>query len=479
MPARTGKCINFGGCNKADSQEVITIPDGDDFVCPDCEKSLVASSGGRSKSGGLPAGKLKLILPVVLGLGLVGALIAWLYIGSAPKIVSFDVEPAQINFGQTATLKWSVEHASDISIDHSLGSMQPEDNFPVSPRETTTYTVTAKSGSRLVTKSVTLQVIPQQSQVIPPQPPQPPGPGPLEPPIQPSGPPAIDSFTATPRVVHVGETSVLQWSTRNARSVSIPNINPPSNNLPPTGTLSVTPHAPGPVTILLVAAGERNSVRRTVVITVKGPGNGTPVQHGVLPPPSHSQPFAPRSQPLTPPPGPGPGPGNPAMASPPIISLRAFPRSIPAGSSTTLQWSVLGATQVEITPEPGQVGPSGVQQISPETSSTYTLRATGPGGTTQQSVNVEVQERSGPASGTLVWEGDVQGTQLVTIENGTASPGQLISGRLPGVQVIIQPQNEKKVGIASAPSPENGFQRLVLRVFGHGHTRVAINWSTP
>jgi hypothetical protein len=86
---------------------------------------------------------------------------------------------------------------------------------------------------------------------------------------------------------------------------------------------------------------------------------------------------------------------------------------------------------------------------------------------------------STPASGTLIWEGDVQGTQLVTIQDGVASPGQLMSAGLPGREVVLQPQNEKKVGIASAPSPDNHYRRVVLRVFGHGHTHVVVNWSTP
>ena len=42
MPARKGKCINFGLCPKADSREVITVNDGEEFSCPfpDCRKPL-------------------------------------------------------------------------------------------------------------------------------------------------------------------------------------------------------------------------------------------------------------------------------------------------------------------------------------------------------------------------------------------------------------------------------------------------------
>ena len=42
MPVRKGKCINFGLCPKADSREIITVNDGEEFSCPfpDCRKPL-------------------------------------------------------------------------------------------------------------------------------------------------------------------------------------------------------------------------------------------------------------------------------------------------------------------------------------------------------------------------------------------------------------------------------------------------------
>jgi hypothetical protein len=289
-----------------------------------------------------------------------------------------------------------------VSIDPGLGPVQSEDTFPVSPRGTTTYTLTAKKGSNVVTKSVTLQVniaqlppapipapIPGPAPVPVPVPGPTPRPVPVPAPVV--GPPVITSFSATPAVVQAGQTVVLQWSTRNARSVSFPGANPPKNNLPPVGNLSITPRSPGTFPVSLMATGLRTSVRQTIMIRVV---NG---QRG-----------------YTPQPGPGPAP-----QPQPVYPLTP-PRQEP-------------------TPEPP----------------------------------------SNPASGTLIWEGDVQGTQLVTIQGGTASPGQLMSAGLPGREVVLQPQNEKKVGIASAPSPDNQYRRVVLRVFGHGHTRVVVNWSTP
>ncbi|MBL8291651.1 MAG: hypothetical protein JNN08_07440 [Bryobacterales bacterium] len=86
---------------------------------------------------------------------------------------------------------------------------------------------------------------------------------------------------------------------------------------------------------------------------------------------------------------------------------------------------------------------------------------------------------SGPSAGTIVWEGTVNGTELVTIQNGVASQGALISGALPGVAVIVQPTDEKKVTIASAPQPADNYQRLVFRVKNKGRTRVSLRWALP
>ena len=40
MPVRQGKCIDFGACALADKRELIQIPDGAEFVCPECGRAL-------------------------------------------------------------------------------------------------------------------------------------------------------------------------------------------------------------------------------------------------------------------------------------------------------------------------------------------------------------------------------------------------------------------------------------------------------
>ena len=63
----------------------------------------------------------------------------------------------------------------------------------------------------------------------------------------------------------------------------------------------------------------------------------------------------------------------------------------------------------------------------------------------------------------------------IEISGGVASSGTL-RGELPGVPVIVslEPQD---VGVAEAPSPQNGWKRLVLRSRNRRLSVVTIKWT--
>jgi hypothetical protein len=79
-----------------------------------------------------------------------------------------------------------------------------------------------------------------------------------------------------------------------------------------------------------------------------------------------------------------------AKESVPEITLEALPDSIHAGETATLKWEVKDAIHVEITPL-GDVPSSGSRTVSPQTTTTYVLKATGPGGTSQAEKQVTLQ----------------------------------------------------------------------------------------
>jgi hypothetical protein len=77
MADRQGRCTNFGNCSRADSKEIISVPIGVDFVCPepDCQSNLilVGENGGWAKKWRIQiiAGVLAVVL---VGLGVVAFL---------------------------------------------------------------------------------------------------------------------------------------------------------------------------------------------------------------------------------------------------------------------------------------------------------------------------------------------------------------------------------------------------------------------
>jgi hypothetical protein len=61
-----------------------------------------------------------------------------------PVISAFTASPALIERGQSSTLRWSVENATSVTIQPSVGTAQPSGNRQVYPNASTTYTLTAK-----------------------------------------------------------------------------------------------------------------------------------------------------------------------------------------------------------------------------------------------------------------------------------------------------------------------------------------------
>src|SRR3954469_2047141 len=86
-----------------------------------------------------------------------------------------------------------------------------------------------------------------------------------------------------------------------------------------------------------------------------------------------------------PPPAPvveAPAPPPPKAQAPRIDTFTAEPGSIEPGQSSTLRWSVANATNMAIDQGVGAVQANGTRQVTPGTSSTYTLTASGSGGST-------------------------------------------------------------------------------------------------
>jgi hypothetical protein len=92
---------------------------------------------------------------------------------ASPPTVTLEADTTSIQSGQSVTLTWVSENATDVDIEPGVGKVAAKGTTSVSPRESTTYTATAigPGGVNTATAyvSVTAPVAPRP-QVVPPEP---------------------------------------------------------------------------------------------------------------------------------------------------------------------------------------------------------------------------------------------------------------------------------------------------------------------
>lgn len=191
--------------------------------------------------------------------------------------------------------------------------------------------------------------------------------------------PAIVSFYANPSVITAGGSTVLTWNVSGLNSVT---IDQGLGVLPPAGSRDVSPNVTTVYT--LSASSALGIISKSVVVNV-----------------------------------------NPA---PIIIDVSLNPPVITSGGFAALIWNVTGANSVTIDQGIGNVGSSGNKLISPTTSATYTVTASGAAGTESKSVvltvnptivaslNVIPSTVNVGKSASLQW--DVTGADSVTLDQG-------------------------------------------------------------
>jgi hypothetical protein len=77
---------------------------------------------------------------------------------------------------------------------------------------------------------------------------------------------------------------------------------------------------------------------------------------------------------------------------PPTVKLSADPETVKFGESTTLSWQTTNADNVIIEPRIGEVGLNDSISVTLYEKTTYTITATGPGGTATDSLEVDVTD---------------------------------------------------------------------------------------
>ncbi len=82
----------------------------------------------------------------------------------------------------------------------------------------------------------------------------------------------------------------------------------------------------------------------------------------------------------------------------PSVALSASAASVQAGQQVTLTWSSKNATSITLQPSVGPVAGQGSTTVRPSQSTTYTVTATGPGGSAHASAQVTIAPATPPAA---------------------------------------------------------------------------------
>jgi hypothetical protein len=281
---------------------------------------------------------------------------------NAPVVKSFTASPSTIAAGQTATLKWEVSGANTINL-QGVGNVEGSGSQVVKPAATTSYTLTATNSAGVITAQATVT-------------------------ISSSSVPVITSFTATSENISEGASTTLEWYVSNATSVSIDHdVGEVSNTM---GSKVVYPSATAVYTLAATNAAGTNTSSITINVA--------------------------------------------STNLPKINEFYASPTNIQRGSSSTLHWSVTGATTVYIS-NIGNVAASGSQQVSPTSNTPYILTATNDNGPITRTVTVYVGTITLPViisftaspptisagdSSTLSW--NITGADSISLDKGIGTP---------------------------------------------------------
>ena len=80
----------------------------------------------------------------------------------------------------------------------------------------------------------------------------------------------------------------------------------------------------------------------------------------------------------------------PQPTAQPTVTLNASPTSVKNGDTVTLSWTSTDATDLDIEPGVGKVVAQGTTPVNPTQSTTFTITATGPGGTATADARITV-----------------------------------------------------------------------------------------
>ncbi|MHB1348851.1 MAG: carboxypeptidase regulatory-like domain-containing protein [Desulfobulbaceae bacterium] len=313
---------------------------------------------------------------------------------------SLSFSPSSILRGSSTTLSWNGGCNNTCTINQGIGEVPLTGSKVITPAQTTLYTITCANAAGSRSRSTYIYVSDPPAPPPPPPPPPPPAP--------------TSTFTASPTCTwSSGDPITLSWTSKNTTSCSIsPNVGTVDLN----GSVIVNPTAT--TTYTLSATGSGGTINRSVTVP-QAPsaslsssasyidlGNSVTLTWSTsctdsitldntigAVASSGSMVVTPQSLPVTY----TLTATNERQTLTRSVTIRQFaptstfsadPTLIKVGEQSTLTWTSTRATSCSISPNIGAVDLNGSIQVTPTKPTTYTLTATGPGGTVTRNVTV-------------------------------------------------------------------------------------------
>jgi len=155
----------------------------------------------------------------------------------------------------------------------------------------------------------------------------------------------------------------------------------------------------------------------------------------------------------------------------PTASLTATPSQVQIGGSVVLQWTTSNAVSVSITPNVGTVAANGSVTLSPGSTTTYTLFATGPGGTTTAQTTVTVTQPTGNVRISASSSTIQLGGSTTLSWTATDATGIVINQGIGIVQAtgskVVQPTSTTEYVITAAGTQGASSASVVVTVLGN------------
>jgi len=154
---------------------------------------------------------------------------------------SLSVTPVSITMGETATLNWTSQNATNCDITPGIGPVNTQGSMLIKPVADTAYSLSCNGPGGTSNSAANISVVAPK----------------MAPPVPTS------SLSVTPRSISQGGSATLNWTSENATNCEIqPGIGP----VKPQGTMTVSPAADTAYTLTCFGSGGTTSSAANIVV---------------------------------------------------------------------------------------------------------------------------------------------------------------------------------------------------------------------